>query len=323
MNTDMIRIIIDEINYANNIAIVMHNSPDADAIGSSAAFENILRQLDKHVDIIIQSKINSAYSPVIGSKRVNKILIPNKVYDVLFILDCSEICRVNIEYLQFSCKIIVIDHHFGFESYGDIYWCENVPATAILIFELAKQLQEQKKIEINKKIATALYLGLRGDTLNFTTYDSTYDVHKIASELFLYNANIQQVNEIEQYNFSMVKLLGDIIKDIIYDSHYKIIYLYLTRENIYDCNTTFYDSAKIVDILRNIKNVNVAFLFIRNNNIMFIKARSNTINISSIIKSFGGGGHEHAAGCACYVDSSYSLINAVITKTKQKIDEMK
>ena len=39
--------IIEQINDASNIAIIMHDNPDADAIGSAIALEEILKQLNK------------------------------------------------------------------------------------------------------------------------------------------------------------------------------------------------------------------------------------------------------------------------------------
>ena len=54
--------IIQSIIDVNNIAIVMHDNPDSDAIGSAIALENALKQMNKQVTIITQNKIkNSNY----------------------------------------------------------------------------------------------------------------------------------------------------------------------------------------------------------------------------------------------------------------------
>ena len=49
--------IIQSIIGVNNIAIVMHDNPDSDAIGSAIALENALKQMNKQVTIITQNKI--------------------------------------------------------------------------------------------------------------------------------------------------------------------------------------------------------------------------------------------------------------------------
>ena len=53
--------IIQSIIDVNNIAIVMHDNPDSDAIGSAIALENALKQMNKQVTIITQNKIKKKY----------------------------------------------------------------------------------------------------------------------------------------------------------------------------------------------------------------------------------------------------------------------
>ena len=43
----------EEILRANSIVILTHESPDGDAVGSSLAMYNSLKQLSKNVDIVI------------------------------------------------------------------------------------------------------------------------------------------------------------------------------------------------------------------------------------------------------------------------------
>ena len=45
--------ILKEINKAQNIVILTHESPDGDAVGSSLALKLAIEKLDKNVDVII------------------------------------------------------------------------------------------------------------------------------------------------------------------------------------------------------------------------------------------------------------------------------
>ena len=45
--------IIEEIQNAKDIVILTHENPDGDAIGSSLAMYNSLKQIGKTVDVII------------------------------------------------------------------------------------------------------------------------------------------------------------------------------------------------------------------------------------------------------------------------------
>ena len=154
--------IIQSIIGVNNIAIVMHDNPDSDAIGSAIALENALKQMNKQVTIITQNKIKKKYLDVFGKNRVNKINIPNDFFDILFVLDCSEECRINLDIRDYSNKIIVIDHHNGFEPYGDIYWCEDVIANSMLIYKLIKMMMD---VGLNV-ILKESYVNNRKDEIN-------------------------------------------------------------------------------------------------------------------------------------------------------------
>ena len=46
--------ILEEIKKAENIAILTHETPDGDAIGSSLAMRVALKQLGKNADVIIR-----------------------------------------------------------------------------------------------------------------------------------------------------------------------------------------------------------------------------------------------------------------------------
>ena len=50
--------VIDIINNSTNIAIVTHESPDGDAIGSSTAVYLALKKLNKKADLIIKEYSN-------------------------------------------------------------------------------------------------------------------------------------------------------------------------------------------------------------------------------------------------------------------------
>ena len=99
--------IINVILNSNSILLMTHNSPDGDGIGCLIALENILKQLNKEIFVVIQNKISKNYINIIGKERVNKIFLPNKKYDLIIILDCSDINRIYekcVKSLQFNKK---------------------------------------------------------------------------------------------------------------------------------------------------------------------------------------------------------------------------
>lgn len=306
------------------VAIVAHDNPDADAIGSMVALEEILKQLGKKVTFIAQTKIKQKYKPLVGKKRTNKMLIPRDFFDILFVVDCSTKARIRLDIEEYSKMIIVIDHHLDFPEYGNIYWCENKIANTMLIYQLVFSLQRSGySIDITSKMATAMYMGIVSDSYNFRSKSITSEVHQVSADLLKYDVDTEYVNSVDAIPRTIIPLESEVLKNVLYDSEYKIIYVNISKSLIDKMCATYEDASQIIDILRNYKNVDVAVVFVTNSKNVYIKVRSRTIDVSKLMKEYGGGGHRYAAGAVCYADSGFWLINSVIRRIKDEIDLQK
>lgn len=168
--------------YIHNVAITFHFAPDADAIGSAVALTLALQTLNKKVDIIINS-----YSLMFNSilHNVNIIRSPKKKYDLCILVDCSSRERT-IDLDMISPLLVVIDHHDDTRPLGNLYYCIPCAATTMIIFDLLASM----KINITSEIATALYLGIFGDTSGFTNSNTNSLVLHYASLLLKKKADI-------------------------------------------------------------------------------------------------------------------------------------
>ena len=146
--------------HIKNIAITTHLSPDADAMGSVIALALALQTLNKNIDIIIPS-----YSSIFNllTKNINIIKNTKKVYDLCILVDCSSYERT-INLNNISNFLIVIDHHNNKTLIGNLYYNVSLASTTMIIFEFLID----SNINITPEIATALYLGIFGDTSGFS-----------------------------------------------------------------------------------------------------------------------------------------------------------
>ena len=308
--------------HIQNVAIVGHDNPDADAIGSMVALEIILKQLNKNVTLITQTKVKSKYNKILGKRRIDKIFIPNEFFDAIFIVDCSSKARIRFNISEYTDKIIVIDHHDGFKPYGDIYFFKKTISNTMLIYSLILKLKQSGyDIKLTKDLATSLYLGIVSDSFNFRAKDISSDVYRAVADLIDANADVDLVNYIESFPQTMIPLECEILKSILYDRNYKIMYATITKEMINKTHASYDDASQIIDVLRNFKDVDVAILFIKNNRNVYVKIRSKNIDVANIMKDFGGGGHKYAAGGMCYSDSEFWLMNNIMTRVKQEIEK--
>ena len=322
MSLDIRRKIINKIQnkYVKTVALVMHNSPDGDAIGSAVAFERVLLKLGKKVDIIIQNKISPGYSKIIGANRTNKIILPQpgKMYDLLILLDCAEPDRTSVNIKQISKFIITIDHHYDVKPFGDIYLYEHSASTGMIVYKLIKML-----IPIDSIIASAIYLTIRSDTCSFKNTNTDSKAHEIAGELLLYGADLRLINDIyDNKSISFLKLMGYTFTNIVYDRQYKIIYLIVKIDQIKKAQSTCEEASMLIDSLRGVEDVEVAFLFLEGHDNVRIKARSKIINVSEIMAHFNGGGHPNASGAIVYSDDIHSIAESVVYRTREYINEI-
>lgn len=302
-----------------SIAIVMHNKPDGDCIGSAVALEESLKMIGKHtVDLIIHEKINQKFSSIIGEKRVNRIIKSpeGRKYDLLFMIDFSNPNRTSVDVKKISKYIIVIDHHINNKSFGDICLIENVSATGILIYNIIKKITP-----ITPSIANAIYLSIRSDTGSFKNPNTDSLSHYIASKMLHFGASIETINNIyETRTKEFVHLMGLSLSHVQYDEKYKIAYLIVLRKTIKSSNVLDEEVSFLIDQIRGIKDIDIVYLFVEGIKNIRISARSKKTPVNHIMSYFGGGGHEKASGCAIDDQDIFDTAQKVINKTKEFID---
>jgi phosphoesterase RecJ-like protein len=315
--------IVDKLQdeQVDTVAIVMHNKPDGDSIGSAIALEEVLIGLDKKVDLIIHNKIPSRFAPIVGENRVDKVMLPKKgkKYDLLIMVDFADPERT-IKGVRYLAKfVIVLDHHQSSKQFGNLYLCKDEAATGIIVYDIISRITK-----ITPKIANAIYMSIVSDTTGFRNGATNQKAHLISAKMLSFGANIDIVNSIfDSKTLSYMMLIGEVMTDIEFDNDYKICYLVVTRDKIDASGATGEEVASLIEQIRWVKNAEIAYLFIEGIHNVRISARSKTTPVNKILEYFGGGGHMLAAGCA--VDGGYihTVSHEVLSYTRKFIDNNK
>lgn len=310
--------IIKKIKSARTIAIFMHDSPDGDCMGSAVALEETCKMLNKNVELIVQDRIPKRFSPIMGEKRVEKIIMPKegKMYDLAILVDCADPKRTVPNLKKISKTLIVIDHHPIDKPYGDLYLYSPVAATGMIIFDIIKSL-----VTPTTTIATAIYFSIVSDTGGFKNDNMDSNVHRVCSELMDMDADIKSIKRIfETKSLSFVKLLGCVLKNVQLDKKYKITTLMVTRDQIKESGASDNEVAMLIDYIRDIDSSDISFLFIEGYSNIRVRARSNFSSVKNILSHFGGGGHEKAAGCAIDSINIEYVKDQIVSYTKKYID---
>ena len=172
--------IIEEINNASSIVILTHENPDGDAIGSSLALYNGLKQLEKNADVIIPEYSNT-YKFLPNASDIKKEGNADS-YDLAIALDCGDIKRLNgfAKYFEDANTKISIDHHSANTMFADYNFVNPAaPACCQILITVLEALG----VTINKEIGTCLLTGIITDTGGFKYSGVTAETFEFTAEL--------------------------------------------------------------------------------------------------------------------------------------------
>lgn len=303
--------ILKEIKQAEKIAILTHESPDGDAIGSSLTVKYILKELGKESDVIIP-EFSRLYDFLPQAEEI-KSESDIKYYDLVISVDCATLKRLAAkEYFESAKKTISIDHHGSNTMYADLNYVNPVSPACC---ETLAGIVQYYDINISKDMGTCIMTGIITDTGGFRHQGINPETFEFTAELIRIGVDIPDIYKRTlctktKANFLLTKKIMERM-ELLEDG--KVAFTYITAQDEEETQAEPGDHEGIVDIGRNIEGVEIS-VFIRqkeNENAYKVSMRSSDIvNSSDICLMFGGGGHPRAAG---------ALIQGDVKQVKEKI----
>ncbi len=315
MEIDKINKLLQLLSDKNqNIAIIIHENPDGDAIGSSLALHEFLRLSGyKHVSVV--SPDDYAYflkwmpdneKIIIAEADFKKAEKTINKSDIIFCLDFNDIARTNkLENLfsRSTAKTILIDHHPQPTDGFDIAFSYiGVSSTSEIIYKLIALIDQDK---MNKNIATCLYTGIMTDTGSFGYGCNNPETFAICAELVKLGINPESIHRLvyDTYSVERMRLLGYCLSErlTVMPGLYTA-YICLTQKDLEHFNHQDGDTEGVVNYALSIRNIDLAALFLEKEDHVKISFRSiGDLNVNGFArKYFNGGGHANAAGGKYY-----------------------
>jgi len=293
-----------KINQATNILIIIHQQPDADALGSLVAISEWLDSMGKDYThfCLDQPKPNLSwllkFEPLINDQKLLKEIN----FDLVIVLDSGDLKYAGAQELisSFSIKpfIINIDHHPTNWEFGDI---NLVDPKAVSTTEIIYKLFEFLNVEITSTIANAMLAGIIYDTYNFTNPNTTHRSLEIASKLLLAGAQLYQVSNsiLKTKSVDTLKVWGKILVRLSYSPEFDLATTVITKEDFTEGMTESEVTEGVANFLNNLSGVKAAMIlqqlddgFIKGS----LRTNNDLIDVSKLAKILGGGGHKKAAG---------------------------
>lgn len=297
-----------KLRAADNILVTAHVNPDGDAIGSTLAMLQILRAMGKNVAVYIDDKIPKNFSVMPFAEEIRQPREDEKFSaDLLVILDTSPDRIGNVKNLT-DAPILNIDHHItNSGDEGDLYVDANAAATCEIIFQLCKELDA----EISKNVAVCLYTGLATDTGFFNYSNTRPSTLRAAADLVEAGVEPNLISEqVEIRSFRDIQIMSAALQTTKLFYGGKVAGMFIDRELYKQVETT----EGLIDLIRVIDGVEVAFLLTeKEKNVCRVSMRSKGVEVSSIAKRLGGGGHVRAAGCT--INKNLDIAKMLLVRT--------
>jgi len=292
--------IVEAVRVKQRFVIASHARPDGDSIGSQLAAAYALRALGKQVTVV---NADPAPPPLMQFPGVPDIQITHRVRvepgedAAVIVMECGDLARTGVAGLE-RFFVINIDHHPGNTSFGQLNWFDDTAAACgELVFDLVAALG----VPLSHEIAIHVYLAILTDTGSFHysgISPRTFDICRQALEAGVDPVLVAR-NVYDSNNMGRLKLFGGVLSAMQIDPTGRIAIVYLDHEMARQAGGTYEDTEGLVNLPLTVKEIQAVVFFKQNEGDEYrVSLRSKgDIDIGSVAKEFGGGGHKNAAGC--------------------------
>jgi phosphoesterase RecJ-like protein len=296
------RQIHDHLTRAKRVILVVHQNPDGDALGSATALQEHLLNLGKNTTIWSATEVLPKYDFLSHSASVSSDpkLFTATDLDLIIVLDSGDLGYAGVDKFVAGLehKIINIDHHPTNRNYGFI---NLVQPTSSSTSEMIYHFFKHNRLPINHRMATSLLTGIITDTDNFQNGATSINAFMAASDLIRSGGNINLINQwvVRNKTVNSLRLWGTVLSRLVHLKEDKLVYTYITREDIDTYQVSESESEGIANFLNNLDS-DGASLILKEAEGGKIKGSFRTtrddIDVSAWAKKLGGGGHKKAAG---------------------------
>lgn len=309
------------IAKSNKILITTHVNPDGDAVGSLLGLGLALANSGKDVVMVTAAPVPGVYHYLPGSELLRlPSLISSRDFETGVVLDCTDLSRTGgdlPELLKGAGSLVNIDHHISNSHFGDV---NAVDPKAAATGEIVLDLLLLMGIPVTPDIATNLYTALITDTGSFRHQNTTARCHRTAAVLLEHGADHVLVNNClyEQRSLGSLMLLKAGLETLSLSKDGRIAWMTISHEALRASGCNMEDCEGIIDYSKSLRGVEVGILFKEvNPGEIKVSFRSKQyLDVNRLAASFGGGGHERAAGCT--VKGNLADAVAMIVRTTEE-----
>lgn len=296
------------IQPAQRIALIAHERPDGDCLGSAVGFAHILRLIGKTCIAACADPAprNLAFMPGIEALQHT---LGDENFDLVIAVDAGELSRFGSLYERHrtfldQVNILNIDHHISSSGCGRVNIID--PAAAATA-ELLVLLQQQAELPLNREAALCLLTGIITDTSSFQFTNTTARTLEVSAQLLRAGAIPESVVQpiYRTRPLAQVRLQALVLARAQTALGGRLIWSQSTDATLAEAGASADMDDNISGLLRDIEGVEVAAYFksYGDPSVTRLSLRSAApYNAAEICQRIAnGGGHARAAGGTLYM----------------------
>lgn len=293
---------IAAIDAADQVVLACHVGPDGDALGSMLALGIALRARGTAVTASwgsdpFQPPRQYGFLPGLDLLRPPAEVPAAPPLMVTF--DAGSFDRLgSLEpAARASRSLVVVDHHVSNDHYGTVNLIDpEAAASAVITHELLGRLD----LEIDRDVATCLYLGLVTDTGRFQYRNTSPGVHHIAADLLARGAPQDEIARIvyETHPVGYLRLAADVLGRLEHRPEANLVWSWFSQEDLARAGIAMEDTDALIDLIRTADVADAAALIKQQDDGRYkvsMRSKGGT-NVGALCEAKGGGGHALAAG---------------------------
>lgn len=296
------------LKQADNFALITHEKPDGDAVGSCQAMAALIEQQGKKATVCLVGPCPAPYRFLLAGKDSLDILhqpFPTGT-EAILILDTGTWNQLGAgkTWLQHqTIPRLVLDHH---RTQDDLGGPALVDTSAEATGTLVHQAYQYFGLQPSRPAALALFTAIAFDTGWFRHSNVGPGTFQVAGELVSLGADptfiYRQVHQQEPIRRMLLK--GRALSSLKLFQGGKVCSLHLSHQDFLDTGCTLSDSEGLSDLPRQIAGVEVAIALFEEapGKVRASLRSSGAIDVGKVAESFAGGGHKAAAGCRLEMD---------------------
>lgn len=317
----MIELVADALKRTDDIALIVHTSPDGDGLGSALALHIALKKLGKRVVTVCDNPLPHSYRflPLAGELK-----LPDGIHAKTAVaVDCADMGRLGKSGAVFASAHITfnIDHHITNTRYAQYNAVFEASATGECMLDLLRALD----IELDVDMATCLFVAISTDTGHFSYGNTSGDCLRATARLVEAGIDVMDLTSklYRMRTLGHTRLIGKAIANMRLYEGGRLVISCLARRDFEESGAKQEDTEGLIEHLRNMENVEIAAILRECGDEIFVSMRSNRkANVGMIAQSFDGGGHRRAAGCTLRVplhDAEAAVREALIAALREEI----